>query len=234
MSQNDGAPSWLTEENINTAASNPMVQKAAVKAASNPAVQKAAVNAATAKVNEHAPGWAAEPVKAQAYVPPTVPGSSTMDKDIENQNDTSRHSELVATTDEIKQIQKYHLILRVCYMITAILMAVASVLTLQNAGIATVFICGYVFFFALLIFCFELGLKAVAQMIASNFGFMYSLIGRIALVMICCGMLVRLGVWGKVALGTLVASLVLNLYVILTNPKFEEYLRKKHFYAEKA
>ena len=232
MSQNDGAPSWLTEENINTAASNPMVQKAAIKAASNPAVQKAAVNAATAKANEHAPGWAAEPVKSQSYVPPAVPGSSTMDKDIESQN-ANRHSELVATTEEIKQIQKYHLILRVCYMITAILMGVASVLTLNGAGIATVFICGYVFFFALLICCFELGLKAVAQMIASNFGFMYSLVGRIALVCICCGMLVRLGTWGYVSMGAIVFSLVLNLYVILTNPKFEEYLRKKHFYSEK-
>ena len=46
-------------------------------------------------------------------------------------------------------------------------------------------------------------------------------------------MLVQLNVWGKVAMGLLCVSLALNLYVIVMMPRFEEYLRKKHYYAEK-
>jgi len=132
MSRNtDAAPSWLTEENITTAANNPQVQKAAVKVASNPAVQAAAINHANKKINEAAPGWAStsdpEPVRASnvsqnsqstgtGYVPPVVKGvptdapawSTAGTQDIEGGNgvpdDGGRPramSDFVATDEEI-------------------------------------------------------------------------------------------------------------------------------------
>jgi hypothetical protein len=230
MSGNDGAPSWLTEEVVTSAAKNPAVQKAAVKAASNPTVQKAAINHAKKEA-----GWETEPVQAQPYNPPNASGHSTMVNDVENQRSPSQVSrDFDCSPEELKEIKRFHLYLRIAYMITAIIMALASVLTLQKCSVATAFICLYVFFFSLLIFCFEVGLKAIASMIASNFGFMYSFAGRVVLVVVICGMLGSLGTWGYVAMSCLIVSLFGSFYVLLQQPRFEEYLRKKHYYAEKA
>ena len=164
MSKNDGVPSWLTEETVTTATTNPVVQKAAVSAASNPAVQKAAVATATSKVNETAPGWA-EP---SGYTPPATPGAvaqpNEMPRDIESQR-VAPDRTFDASPEEVKEIQKWHLYLRVCYMITAIMMSIGAVLTLDGASIATAFIAFYVFFFSMLMFCFECGMKAVSSII---------------------------------------------------------------------
>lgn len=253
---NDGPPSWLTEENITTAASNPVVQNAAVSVASNPAVQKAAINHANKKMNEAAPGWASdpEPVRAsnatqnsQTYVPPVVKGVPAEDvpawsvpQDVERGNDGGNQggrkramSDFVATDEEIKEIKKYHLILRVCFMCSALMMAISAVLTIQNASVSAAFMSMYVFFFAVMIFCFELGLQAVLKIVAANFGFMYTFFGRILLAMIICGMLAQLDVWGKVTIALLCASVAFNIFVVFKVPKYDEYLRKKHFHAEK-
>lgn len=236
MSGNDGAPSWLTEETISSAASNPAVQSAAVKVASNPTVQKAAVNHAKNEINKSAPGWASEPVTAQPYTPPNPNGHNTMpaNNDVENQRPSQTVPDFDCSPEELKEIQRYHLYLRVAFMLTAIMMSLASVLTLQSCSVATAFIAMYVFFFAVLIFCFELGLKAVAEMIASNFGFLYSFVGRVIFVIVLCGMLARLSTWGYVAMGLLVISLGGNLYVLFKLPRYDEYLRKKHYFGEKA
>jgi len=229
----DGAPSWLTEENVSAAASNPAVQNAAKKAASNPAVQKAAMDHAKNEANKAAPGWASEPVSAQPYTPPNANGAvNTMPaQDVENQKGTE---DFDCDPAELKEYQRHHLYLRVAFMLTSVMMALAAVLTLNSCSVATAFICFYVFFFSVLIFCFELGLKAVSSLVAANFGFMYSLVGRIIFVLVICGMLARLSTWGYVAMALLVISLGGNLYVLCKLPKFDEYLRKKHYYAEKA
>ena len=120
--------------------------------------------------------------------------------DLERGQGPRTHSAFNATPEEIKEIQKLHLILRVCYMLTSIMMAVAAVLAISGATLATTFIALYVFFFALLIFCFEFGLKVVSTIIASNFGFMYTLLGRVILVLVICGMVTRLGIYGYVSM----------------------------------
>ena len=246
MSRNtDAAPSWLTEENITTAANNPQVQKAAVKVASNPAVQAAAINHANKKINVSQNSQST----GTGYVPPVVKGvptdapawSTAGTQDIEGGNgvpdDGGRPramSDFVATDEEITEIKKYHLILRCCFMSSAVMMAISAVLTIQSASVSAAFMSMYVFFFAVMIFCFELGLQAVLKLVASNFGFMYTFFGRICLVMVICGMLAQLDVWGKVTIALLCASAVFNIFVVLKLPKFDEYLRKKHFHAEKA
>lgn len=238
MSSNDGAPSWLTEETVTAAAKNPTVQKAAVKTASNPIVQKAAVNAAKQHVQDNAPGWATEDSNQKNYAPPAVPGVPVDEAhDVERAGGGGdfrpRNSEFVASEEEIKKIKKYHLFLRIAYMASAFMMSVGAVLSLNGAGISTAFIAFYVLFFAVLIFCFECGLKAVSTIIARNFGFMYSMAGRLVMLIVICGMLVRLDIWAKVAMGLLAASMAGHIFVIVQCPKYEEYLRKKHYYQEK-
>lgn len=208
MSNNDGAPSWLTPDNAKAVASNPVAQSAAKTAAKDPTVQKAAV---AAVVNNN--------------------------KDVESGRPSvaakQGNSDFNASDEEIANLKKHHLYLRVAYMITAILMSVGAVTTLTGASASIFFMCAYVFFFALLICCFEVGLKAISKIIAANFGFMYTIPGRFFLLCIAAGMCYSLNVWGKVAMGCMAASLLLNIYILCALPRFEEYLRKMHFYADK-
>lgn len=67
------------------------------------------------------------------------------------------------TEDELKDIKRAHLILRILYMAIAILMFAAAVLTLGGASFTGFFIAGYVFAFSTLVCCFELGLGSVAR-----------------------------------------------------------------------
>lgn len=208
-------PSWLTEENISaaaTAAQNPAVQKAAVKVASNPQAQQAAKEALRESTSE-SPAWAAAAPSGSAH-------------DVEA---AVRHSDLNVSPEELKEMQKYHLFLRVAYIVVSICMAAAAVLALSKASFSTFFICGYVFFFSVLICCFEFGLKTVAQSIASNFGFMYTLLGRMLFLASAAGMCVKLGLFGIIDVALLALCAAFNFYVIYKFPKFPEYLRKKHY-----
>jgi len=141
------APSWLTNENVSKVAENPAAQKAAVSVAKNPAVQSAAMGAATQAI---------------------VGGSSN--GDIE-----SGVPDFDASDTEIADIRKHHLILRVVNMVCAFMMGVAAFTSMSGASVATAFICGYVFFFGVLMCCFEIGLQAVSKCIVANI-VMYPLI----------------------------------------------------------
>jgi hypothetical protein len=153
-------PSWLNEENISTAqkvASNPAVQKAA----QNKEVQKAAVSAATRNVPPPPPPPkpAATPASHDPFSDPEA-GRPPVATAYDPSAATSKGSEFVIEEETLKQMQKWHLALRCAYMAATILMCVASALTLQNQkdlGIA--FFAIYVFFFAVLICCFEFALN---------------------------------------------------------------------------
>ena len=212
-------PSWMNADTASTVTQNPAVQKAAVSAAKNPAVQKAAMKAAK------------DPTVQKAVI-----NNALGNKDVESGAPASagRQSEFVAADEDLAQMKKYHLGLRVLFIMSSIMMAAGAVTTWQSGtNMASAFICVYIFFFAILVCCFECGLKVVAQMIAANFGFMYTLVGRFLFMMIIAGMLVRLNSVGKAAIGFIAVSLAAYCYVLFKQPKFEEYLRKKHFYAEK-
>ena len=112
----DGAPSWLAEES-----------------ASSRSPKAVAVSAAS-------PSWSQEPPQ---YQPPQLPG-----QDLEkgpnpspnyspSPNGAPRPSEFTASPEEIKKMQKWHLVLRVLYMLSAILMSVGAVLSIAGAGVST-------------------------------------------------------------------------------------------------
>jgi len=214
------APSWLTEENINTAATvakNPQVQAAA----KNPQVQTAAKNALS---NPPPP-----PPKSGA--PKTPPAN-----DVESGNNSS-HAKSVSDAGEdfdpalVKEMQKYHLALRIGYIVAAAMMGTASVLKLLGSpDLGQAFFSIYIFVFAVLICCFEVALTMVSRMIAINFGFLYSLIGRAIFLLFVGFMCYSLGLYGIIAMAILYAVGLFHAYVMFKFPRFQEYLRKKHFF----
>jgi hypothetical protein len=205
-------PSWLKEPDEEAAvktASNPMVQSTAKAVASDPAVQKATANA----VKEHLVGGTNAKPQAVTILPDEEP------------------EELDIEPMELQRMEFYSRILRGSFMAISILMATAACLKLQSAGIATLFISLYVFVFSILICCFELALSFVSRWIAMNFGFLYSFTGRILFLTFVAVMCFSLGIFGKIVMVLIFAALLFNIYVLCVCPKFEKWLRYKHFWA---
>lgn len=211
-------PSWLTEENVSAAASsaakNPAAQKAGKKFASDPAVQNAAKNAAKDAIAE-----------STGYEPPKF-GDEEAQVEEPNSNDPEP---IDIPPEELKQMQKWSLGLRICFMGASALMAAAAVLRLQNASLSTFFVCCYVFFFSVLICCFELALRSVARFLAQNFGFLYSALGRCIFLVFVAALCFDLQTIGIAAMCVLLVLLCANLYVMFQFPKYEKWLRHKHF-----
>jgi hypothetical protein len=218
-------PSWLKEETsapaTKTAVSNPIVQSTGKAIASDPAVQRATYNA----LKEH-------------YIPPTC---EDKEKDVESQtrriNDTDNvHAEdddvpeeLDVPPEDLKMMEQYHRGLRVSFMAISILMATAACLKLENTDVATAFIALYVVFFSIVICCFELALSFVSKWIATNFGFLYSLSGRVLFLTFVAVMCFSLGIFGQIVMGLTFAALLFNVYVLIVYPKFDQWLRIKHY-----
>lgn len=70
----------------------------------------------------------------------------------------------------------------------------------------------------------------VARTIAVNFGFMYTLSGRLIFLLFVGFMVFSLGTIGIVAMCVLYAVGLFHAYIMWKFPRFEEYLRKKHFF----
>jgi hypothetical protein len=135
-------PSWLNEDNASTA----------VKVASNPAVRQAASNPAVrdAVLNNLPP-------------PPPPPKSASANyNDVESgraSEATGSPSEFVVEEQTLKSMQNWHLALRVAYIAAAAFLATAAALSLQSQkDIGLIFFAFYVFFFALMLCCFEFAL----------------------------------------------------------------------------
>ena len=158
-------PSWLEDEDNRAAAvsgakaiaKNPIAQKVA----SDPQVHKAVAQSVANSVSEsNQPSW------ATYYEPPAVPGVPIAD--VENQRrQASTASQIQAPEGEtfecdpetLKQMQNWHLALRIAYMIAAIIMAAAAgVILTKTPNVGQAFFAIYVLFFSLMIFCFEVGL----------------------------------------------------------------------------
>jgi len=70
----------------------------------------------------------------------------------------------------------------------------------------------------------------VSRMIAVNFGFLYTLTGRIVFVILLGFMAFLVSTIGKVAMGVLYGVCLFQCFIMYKFPRFEEYLRKKHYY----
>mmetsp|Transcript_48584 Transcript_48584/g.135782 ORF Transcript_48584/g.135782 Transcript_48584/m.135782 type:complete len:239 (-) Transcript_48584:73-789(-) len=211
------APSWLTEENISTPTTtdNPAAKekKASKKDKKNP------------------------PPPPPAYTPPT----SNNNNDVEAQQPAAskntpnvEDTEFVIDKATLDEMRKWHIGLRVAYMCAAILLATGAVLSFQGQDdVGLAFFAMYVLFFSVMICCFEFALDVVSKVIAINFGFMYTLSGRIIFIVLVGFMSYWLGLVSQVAMGVLFAALCLHIFIMMRFPRFEEYLRKKHYYEGK-
>ena len=103
-------------------------------------------------------------------------------------------------------------------------------LATASNSVSTNFLAVYVFFFSMMICCYELALKQAAILIVQNFGFMYNPVGRSVFLMFLAILLYQLSTMGKVMFGVLIAMAVLQVYVDIKHPKFETYKRTMHFY----
>jgi hypothetical protein len=70
-------------------------------------------------------------------------------------------------------------------------------------------------------------------MLAINFGFLYNIYGRAIFLLFVGFMCYSIGLYGIVAMSLLYAVGLFHAYVWWKFPKFEQYLRKKHYYEGK-
>lgn len=145
-------PSWLTEENINTASAGAKV------VANNPAAVKAAS------------GRSPPPPPPPSAAPPSPSPRNSGFNDVESGNAApastggSSASEFVIEEAVLKDMQNWHLGLRICYMGAAICMSAAAALSLTGqSDVGLAFFAIYVLFFSALICCFECALTVCCR-----------------------------------------------------------------------
>lgn len=225
------APSWLTDDDTakvaTTLAKNPAVQNAALTAAKNPQVQAAAFSAARQSLSSndpHAPSWASNSET------PTKNNSS--DGDLES-GKKPQTQEMEIDEQTLRRMKNWHLLLRISYMAAAIIMSAAAVISLEiQSDLGLAFFAVYVFVFAILIFCFEVNLSICARPLAINFGFLYTLPGRLLFLLFVAFMLYSLQIpLAYASFAILLAVGILHIVIIFKFPRFEEYLRKLHYYS---
>ena len=128
--------------------------------------------------------------------------------------------------------EKYHSALQFAYIICSVLMITSAVLEINNTDTETGFIAIYVMFFAIIIFCFEIGpcfgISYCARSFKNNCGFLYSSIGRSLFLIFVCAWLYHLALFGKIVMGLLSGATAFNWYIIWKYPKFPEYLKLSH------
>jgi hypothetical protein len=203
-------PSWLTADPaVQAAAKSPVVQQAA-KAAANEAIR-----------NPEAA------VKAYGYAKDVEAGRQS-----QSQAQMARASELGIDAERLAMIKRYHLVLRICYCLTAIGMGIAAYFAIVGgASIGLIFIAGYVCCFGCLLCCFEVGIGMIARIMAVNFGFLYSSVGRFAFTLFVSVLTFQLKLPGIIVMAFFDCVLALNLYVLWKYPEYETYLRKEHYEA---
>ena len=155
------------------------------------------------------------------------------------------------TAQEKIELSKVHWILRFIYMGVAILLAACAAVGIQAANVSTsisttsnssssgsntwgtVFIGCYVFAFAILICCFEIGLSIITRCMSENFGFLYTISGRIIFLALVCGMCAKLFIFGYVMIAVIAVVLLVHTILLIRNPRLGEYTRQLHYYAGK-
>ena len=201
-------PAWLTESSSSAAAA----------VASNKEVQNAVANAAT----EHA---------KEKYLP-----GGGGNKDVESQEAAAKLAEIEAQLDpdDLAMMKKFRIALRVGFGITGGSMTVTAVFRiLTGPDIETFFLAMYVIMFSIIMWCFECGLPGIDRLIATNFGFLYSMAGRIIFTLFVGVMCLSLGIWGIVCGSAMFVMLLFNVYVLCAYPKFEAWLRTLHYHNTK-
>lgn len=231
-------PAWLNDDVAADVAvkvaKNPTAQKAAMKAAQDPTVQKAMIDQVKKQNDANSPDWAKkeEPAPvAASHVDPKF-GDMGNAKDVEKGGDAPKENPYGQDIppEDIEKMKKYHLILRVSYVLASAMLGVSSGYTLSlEPELGIVLFCLYGLLFALLMFAFELHWSGIGVIIAANFGFLYSIAGRWVFLLFVGFMQLHLGTIGIVTMSILYAVGLMHLVFACRFPYFPEYQRKLHY-----
>lgn len=112
--------------------------------------------------------------------------------------------------------------MRLCNVAVTVLMGVMACLALASfPGINSAILWLYIWFFGLLLCCFETHLKQVSKIIAENFGFLYHVKGRVAFLLLISMLCFSLNVKGTIAGVALLGAAAFNVYVLCKHPEYE-------------
>lgn len=142
-------------------------------------------------------------------------------------------STLDVTEEELSEIKKWARILRYSMIILSTLMLITAwynIFSVTSPSISATFIALYLTVFSCLICCFEIAFRQVALFIVQNFGFMYHAPGRTIFLIFVAIVFFQLSIMGKVVFSLMVVWGCLNAYVNYKHPKYNQYLKKLHFY----
>ena len=157
------------------------------------------------------------------------------------------------TAEERSALSKSHWILRSMYMVTAVLLAACAAIAIQSSNsssssssglstgsisnssssIGTIFIAIYVFMFAVMLCCFEVGLSVIAKCMSENMGFLYTISGRTVFMCLIAGMCAKLYIFGYIMIAIIAIVLLVHYVLIFRNPKIIPYIFQLHYYADK-
>lgn len=73
----------------------------------------------------------------------------------------------------------------------------------------------------------------ISSFVAINFGFLYTLTGRVIFILFVGAMSYSLSIFGKVAMAVLFAVLLLHAFIMCRFPKFSQYVRQKDYFGSK-
>jgi COPI associated protein len=102
--------------------------------------------------------------------------------------------------DELQVIKKWAYNLRVAMIVVSTLCVITSWYNLATASnsIANNFLAVYVFFFSMIVCCYEVAIRQVTFIIVQNFGFMYNPVGRSIFLIFVAILLFQLSTMGQV------------------------------------
>jgi len=113
--------------------------------------------------------------------------------------------------------------MRLCNVAVTVLMGTTCVLELMSLpGFNTAILTLYIWFFAILLCCFETHLKQVSKLVAENFGFLYHVKGRVAFLVLVAMLCFGIGILGKITALALLAAAGFNVYVLYKHPEYEQ------------
>lgn len=195
------------------------------------------MQSSTVKDKEEAPSWLSSETLRSTNLEPEdedieAHGDESPSESKESRSRESEESQRPSEARIMEEMQRAHLVLRLLYISASTFIGVVAGLSMiGETHISTLFFTVYILFFCLMICCFECAFSGAAHFIAVNFGFLYTMIGRLAFVALLCFMSFTLGFLGLIGMCFLAAIGIFHIYILCKYPGFENYLRKKHYYA---
>ena len=132
---------------------------------------------------------------------------------------------------ELAQIRKFARFLKIFMLIIAGLLMFTAFYNIgtSSASLSTTFLALYLFFFSILLCCYECALKMCSVKIAENFGFLYTAPGKTLFLIFVAIISFQLSTVGKVVFSLLLAYGLAHIYVICKHPKYPAYIRTMHY-----